>query len=345
MGFKISMVLFLTLTLVGVSSLLLLQRGQSLQLSTSLREKSPICAPLYASSSSCSGERPQSTTEGEISQRSDKQRRAPRARKTKHLQKDLLRSPDGIPIAPLRTTPRATSFGSTTSGGSGRKRIMNQGETREKEISNPNKLRIIGGVAKGKKIESPDVYLRPMMAKVREALFSSLGHLGVFDSTEARVLDIFSGSGSVGLEALSRGAKHVTFVDMSPDCTATAMKNVESCGFSGQGQAVCARAEEVLRSPENHDLTEPYDLISMTPPYEEVIYKELIDALSVSCLLKENTLVVIEYPVEMGTLPYILGEDKLFGVRNRKYGRTILGLYVYRPTKKFDMRPDEFQIN
>ena len=51
---------------------------------------------------------------------------------------------------------------------------------------------------------------------------------------------------------------------------------------------------------------------------------------------------MIEYPVELGSFPHILGEDKLFGIRNRKYGRTVLGVYVYRPTKQFDMRPEEF---
>jgi hypothetical protein len=52
--------------------------------------------------------------------------------------------------------------------------------------------------------------------------------------------------------------------------------------------------------------------------------------------------VVIEYPVEMGTLPQILGGDRLFGVRNRKYGRTVLAIYVFRPTQKLDMHVDEF---
>lgn len=105
---------------------------------------------------------------------------------------------------------------------------------------------------------------------------------------------------------------------------------------------MCARAEEVLTEPARFGLIEPYSLISITPPYEEVIYKTLIDAICHSPLVVEDTLVIIEYPVEMGTLPYILGDDKLFGIRNRRYGRTVLSMYVYRPNKKYDMRPDEF---
>lgn len=59
-------------------------------------------------------------------------------------------------------------------------------------------------------------------------------------------------------------------------------------------------------------------------------------------LVAEDTIVVIEYPVEMKSMPYILGDERLFGLRNRKYGRTVLGMYVCRPSKKYDMRPEEF---
>ena len=103
------------------------------------------------------------------------------------------------------------------SGGSGisKGKILPQGKARSKDIINPSRLKILAGTAKGKKIDSPDVYLRPMMAKVREALYSTLQFIGLFDANTTNVLDIFSGSGSVGLEALSRGAASVTFVDMS----------------------------------------------------------------------------------------------------------------------------------
>ena len=250
--------------------------------------------------------------------------------------------PDGLPVERLRASRPSKYKPIQASGGSSGKRIMNQGSAREKEIINPNRLRILGGTAKGKKIDSPDVYLRPMMGKVREALYSSLTHIGIFEQNTTRVLDMFSGSGSVGLEALSRGACHATFVDLAEDCVSTAMRNSVSCGFDGQTRAVCARAEEVLRYPERHGLMEPYGLITITPPYEEVVYQELIGALCESTAVREDTIVVIEYPVEMGTMPYILGENLFFGLRNRKYGRTVLAMYVYRPTKQYDNRPDEF---
>ena len=269
-------------------------------------------------------------------------------KRTKKVYEILKRDSTGVPIEPMKAgvnikpARRNTLMSTTVSGGSGTKQVRQQGKQRKQEITNPNRLRIIGGSAKGKKIESPEVYLRPMMGKVREALYSTLTFLGLFQSNTTNVLDIFSGSGSVGLEALSRGAAGVTFVDMAQDCCDTAIRNANACGFTGQAIAVQGRAEEVLVNPIKYGLTTPFQLITLTPPYEEVVYKELIDAICNSSLVEENTIVVIEYPVELGTLPHILGNDKLFGIRNRKYGRTVLGIYVYRPTKQYDMKVDEF---
>jgi 16S rRNA (guanine(966)-N(2))-methyltransferase RsmD len=222
--------------------------------------------------------------------------------------------------------------------------VRPQGISRDKELINPNRLKIIAGSAKGMKLNSPDVYLRPMMAKVREALFSSLEHMEVFHGNNIRVLDLFSGSGSVGLEALSRGAAFTTFVDLSRDCTRVSLENAMKCGFENQANAVCAKAEEVLKDPTKYGLTQPYQLISITPPYLEVSYDELITSVSNSLLVEENTMVIIEYPTEMGLFPHILGGDKLYGLRNRRYGRTMLGIYVYKPSKLYDMKPDEFAI-
>jgi len=222
-------------------------------------------------------------------------------------------------------------------------KIMNQGQPRQREIANPNRLRILGGTAKGKKIDSPDVYLRPMMAKVREAVFSTLDHLGLFGGNSTRVLDMFAGSGSVGLESLSRGAAHATFVDLSDNCIATALANARKCGFCEHSvSAVCARAEDVLLQPARFGLSEPFQLVSITPPYQEVVYSELIEAVCSSPLVAADTVVLIEYPEEMGPLPAVLGGDRLFGVRNRKYGRTVLAMYVYRPSRQLSMKPDEF---
>ena len=97
----------------------------------------------------------------------------------------------------------------------------------------------------------------------------------------------------------------------------------------------------MLQNPLKFGLIEPYQLITLTPPYEEVIYRDLIKSLYESSLVTENTIVLIEYPEEMGIMPFVI-DDKLYGLRNRKYGRTVIATYVYRPTQTFDMKPEEF---
>ena len=81
--------------------------------------------------------------------------------------------------------------------------------------------------------------------QVRKALFSTLEHIGIFSSNTTNVLDTFSGSGSVGIEALSRGAAGTVFIDFSEDCCRTAIDNAKSCGFLGQVKSVCAKVEDV----------------------------------------------------------------------------------------------------
>jgi 16S rRNA G966 N2-methylase RsmD len=138
------------------------------------------------------------------------------------------------------------------------------------------------------------------------------------------------------------GAAHATFVDLSAECTSTALRNAAHCGFKGSATAVTASAHDVLRTPQQYGLRGTYDLISLTPPYEQISYPDLLEAVCSTPLLGENTVVVLEYPTEMGNRPYILGGDKLFGVRNRRYGRTVLAIYVHRTTGGIDLRPQEF---
>ena len=205
-----------------------------------------------------------------------------------------------------------------------------------------NKMKIIGGAMKGMKIFSPPVYLRPMMAKAREALFNSLDHLNII-TADTRVLDLFAGSGSVGLEAMSRGAVHCTFVDLSDICISTIKTNTQHCRFPESACSyVCGRVEDALTTPQQFGLVQPYQFVTITPPYKEVNYSQLIDLVSQTTLVEDDTVIVVEYPQEMGTLPHVIGNQRLFGLRNRKYGRTVLATYVYRPTMTYDMHSSEF---
>jgi len=222
-------------------------------------------------------------------------------------------------------------------------------------LNNPSNIKIIGGSARGRRLDSPTVYLRPMMGKVREAVFSTLTSFGLYDSgILTRHLDIFAGSGSVGLESLSRGAKHCTFVDLSDDCCSAIDRNIKWCQFDespDQTQVVCADYLVALREPESVGIptTSPFSIITLSPPYEEVTYAELLDAVVNSPLVGEDTIVVIEYPTELGTLPHAVaqtdGIGAMVGVRNRKYGRTVIAMYIVNPSGNLevaDSRPEEF---
>lgn len=156
-----------------------------------------------------------------------------------------------------------------------------------------------------------------------------------------RVFDGFSGSGSIGLEAISRGANHSTFIDIAKESIDTCCLNAKMLGVEDKVHGVIGDVLEVLRHPEKFKLTEGYDLLTLTPPYEEIIYKDLLDAVCQSPLLHEDSMVLIEYPVELGCLPFDIN-NQLYGLRNRKYGRTVIATYINLPRKKYDFRSEEF---
>ncbi|KAJ1640456.1 hypothetical protein T492DRAFT_479663 [Pavlovales sp. CCMP2436] len=139
----------------------------------------------------------------------------------------------------------------------------------DKNMRSDLRLTISGGEQKGRRLQVPDVYIRPMMAQVRQAMFSMLGEL-VELGPSTRALDLFSGSGCVGLETLSRGCEYVASVDMSHKCADVMRINAKNCGYEDRHQVVVAKAEHVLADPAKFNVKFPFDLITLTPPYEEV---------------------------------------------------------------------------
>lgn len=228
------------------------------------------------------------------------------------------------------------------SGRVGRGTVRVQGKYyRSKALPpNPPGLRVTSGTARGRRIKSPDVYLRPMMGKVREALFSMLDMFEVLRS-DGSTLDLFAGSGSVGIESLSRGMGNAVFVDSSLECTETITENLEHCQFADRGKSICARVEKFVEKGALYNNNRHYDLITLTPPYEEVDYAALMNIVTKSDCVGEGTFVVVEYPVELRSLPPSIGQ-RLVGIRNRRYGRTVLALYACQPSFDIEPRPDEF---
>lgn len=120
-------------------------------------------------------------------------------------------------------------------------------------------MRIVAGSAGGIPLFIPDGPVRPTMDRVREAVFSSLGDL----VPGARVLDLFAGSGALGLEALSRGATSLCLVDQSPKCTEIIRKNLKKCHLEASVQTMDAfQFVEKFTDPDS------FDLIFADPPYK-----------------------------------------------------------------------------
>lgn len=119
-------------------------------------------------------------------------------------------------------------------------------------------MRVIAGAAKGRRLKSPPGdATRPMMDRVKEAIFSSIGTA----VTGTRVLDLYGGSGSLGIEALSRGAESATFVEWRRDVARVLRQNVDTVGLGGV--VILDKVEEYLKKP-----GAPVDLAFVDPPYD-----------------------------------------------------------------------------
>ncbi|GAB67562.1 methylase [Plasmodium cynomolgi strain B] len=199
------------------------------------------------------------------------------------------------------------------------------------------------GKLKNRRIYSPDTYTRPMMSKVKESLFSILSHLGIFSNSTINVLDVFSGSGNLGIECISRDIPHVTFVDLSLNSCKTIYENLKLCNINySYNQIIRADAMELLKCPLKFHMGQKFHLAFFTPPYEQIVYSELIQNISNSELFHPDCLVFIEYPKEIEMLPQRV--YNMIGLRNRKFGRTYFALYVLNSSGKylFAERRDEF---
>lgn len=150
-------------------------------------------------------------------------------------------------------------------------------------------MRIIAGSHKGRSLISPpNSEIRPTADRTKQILFDHLGIPFRFQ----RVLDLFAGSGNLGLEALSRGAQYAHFVDRSPAAIALITENCKRLNLFDRCQIIQADVFKILNRLEKKGLT--YDLILADPPYQQLLTIRLLQWLDDSSLLVANGLVVIE---------------------------------------------------
>ena len=175
-------------------------------------------------------------------------------------------------------------------------------------------IRITGGEYRSRLLETPNTNLtKPTMDKVRAAVFSALGDV----AKNAKVLDLFAGSGSYGFEALSRGASSVTFVDSSVDAIKTIKKNAASL----KCENIEVLNSDVLRFLEqNH---QEFSIIFVDPPYKLEIYEEVVKMAISNMVLSENGVIVLESEKELN-----IDETLFKSVRFYKYG--LAKVYILR---------------
>jgi len=180
-------------------------------------------------------------------------------------------------------------------------------------------MRIIAGSLKGRRLASVKGKMRPTSDKVREAIFSILGPV----VTEARVLDLFAGTGALGLEALSRGAQEAVFVEDHPASLTVLRRNIDNLGLTGQ--------TEVLPLPVNAGLKKlaarraEFELVFLDPPYGGGLAAAALHDLARARILLPSAWVVAEHS-RRETLPEAV--DALEQVELRRYGDTQVAFYV-----------------
>ena len=167
---------------------------------------------------------------------------------------------------------------------------MIPGVTNLKTESNPsggrNSVRIIAGGWRGRRINFPDIPgLRPTPDRVRETLFNWLQH----DVAGARCLDLFAGSGALGLEALSRGAKQLVFVEQAVAAARALEAQLALLGGAARAQVVAMGATRFLRTP-----AAPFDIVFLDPPFGRDALAEYVPMLDAGNWLKVGGLVYLE---------------------------------------------------
>lgn len=174
-------------------------------------------------------------------------------------------------------------------------------------------MRVISGLAKGLQLKAPNTHkVRPAADKVKGAIFNILG-----DISGARVLDLFAGSGSVGIEALSRGAQHCTFVEADRNIAASIQKNLEHCKLQKNAQVMIRKVDQALLWLDKKG--QHFDLIFVDPPYDKNLVRPTLELLADSPLLTPHALVVIEHsPREQPNEVMLEITDR------RKYGQTLI---------------------
>ncbi len=177
-------------------------------------------------------------------------------------------------------------------------------------------MRVISGKARGVVLKTPEgLQTRPTADRVKEAMFSIIQ----FDLPGARVLDLFGGTGQLGIEAISRGAKSAVFVDASDAPCKLIKENLRRAKMEQEGTVVRSDYLQYLSN-----CRETFEIVLLDPPYAEVFLENAIKKISEIDILQSGGIIVAERPAEKALFLEIEGYTRS---KDYKYGKTLLTLY------------------
>ena len=177
-------------------------------------------------------------------------------------------------------------------------------------------MRVISGLRRGVQLKTPEgLQTRPTADRVKEALFSIIQ----FDIPVSKVLDLFGGTGQLGIEALSRGAAHAVFVDASEKACRLIRENLRRTDFSQLSSVICSDYLSYLQKSR-----ERFDIIFLDPPYAEKYLENALNMISEIDILQSGGIIVAECPVgktlELDLPGFARSKDY-------KYGQTMLTIF------------------
>ena len=177
-------------------------------------------------------------------------------------------------------------------------------------------MRVITGKARGVQLKTPDGMLtRPTTDRVKEALFSVIH----FDLPGARILDLFGGTGQLGIEALSRGAKSAVFVDQREDACRLIRENLKRTKLEADAKVVRSDYLDYLKR-----CRETFDIILLDPPYAEVFLENALKCITEIDILQSGGIIVAERPLDK-ELPFEF--EGYTRSKDYKYGKILITLY------------------
>ncbi len=175
-------------------------------------------------------------------------------------------------------------------------------------------MRVITGIARGRRLETLNGNdVRPTTEKVKEAVFSSIQ----FDIEGRRVLDLFAGSGQLGIEALSRGAESAVFVDLNPEAISVVKANIRATGFEDVSRVLRADCFSFIASTNDE-----FDIAFLDPPYREGLLEKTLTA--VTNIMSDYGIIICERPIDVKLPERFNG---FFEQKQLKFGKILVSIY------------------